>query len=239
MVLCFCLYPPSHPTNINKGILFSRPACGRISLLRKWDSNTAQSKCQWCSPETKGVSDFSTHDTPDSLNEYGVGMGVGLRPLPLPSEKTIRIGCPRRQTIDSVHIYVKTKRTTHAVWKGTCIMDTKTFVDIVIDHLNDIRVSLIEIPESKPKTRLRHLALVIYGADPTNIIVKEKIMVENKDGIWTMYMEQGADVYVSLLETIARLFRNEEGEVYLELNTADYNATFKIKGIIATEDLPF
>ena len=118
-------------------------------------------------------------------------------------------------------------------------MDTKTFIDIVIDHLNDIRVSLCEVPESKPKTRLRNLALVIYGADPTNIIVKEKIMVEKKDGIWTMYMEQGADIYVGLLETTARIFRNEDGTVYLELNTADYNATFKLKGIIATDDLPF
>ena len=115
----------------------------------------------------------------------------------------------------------------------------KTFVDIVIDHINDIRVSLIELHETNPKSSLRHLALVIYKADPINIIGKEKILADKQDGGWTLFMDQDSQVDVSLLGTTARIFRDAEGSVFLELSTSDYEATFRLKGISATEDLPF
>ena len=115
----------------------------------------------------------------------------------------------------------------------------KTFVDIVIDHITDIRVSLIEIHETNPKSSLRHLALVIYKTDPINIIANEKVFADKREGGWTLFMDQDSQVDVSLLGTTARIFRDAGGSVFLELSTSDYEATFKLKGISATEDLPF
>lgn len=117
-------------------------------------------------------------------------------------------------------------------------MDTKTFIDIVIDHLNDIRVSLVEVPESKPKTSLRKIALVIYMVDPLNIIAKEEILADKlKDG-WLLFMDQNSSVSVSLLGVTAMIVRDEEN-VVLKLASSDYDSTFKLKGVSATDDLPF
>ena len=115
----------------------------------------------------------------------------------------------------------------------------KTFIDIIVDHLNDIRVSLIELHETNPKSSLRHLALVIYKADPITIIGKEKILADKQFGGWTLYMDQDADISLSLLDTTVAIVRDDKGNVFLKLCSADFDATFTIKNITATDDLPF
>ena len=65
------------------------------------------------------------------------------------------------------------------------------------------------------------------------------MMVEQASERWTLYLSSDETAEINLLGMSAKITRDFTGNVFATIQSPDFNSSFLVKEMIATNDVPF
>lgn len=115
----------------------------------------------------------------------------------------------------------------------------KVFFNIVVDVLNDIRLAFgIKNPTDSNEV-YQYVSLIVYKDNVENPLAETRIIIEPVNDRWTLYLSSEETVEIKLLGMTAQITRDFVGNVFASIVSSDFNSSFRINGMKATNEVPF
>ena len=117
----------------------------------------------------------------------------------------------------------------------------KVFFDIIVDVINDIKLVFgVKEENEDPDRVLQDVSLVAYKNDISNPLAETNIIIEpSEDEKWTLYLPNDEIAEIKLLGMTAQITRDLTGNVFTTIKSPDFDASFLVKDMTATDDVPF
>ena len=117
----------------------------------------------------------------------------------------------------------------------------KVFYDIIVDVTNDIKLVFGVKEQDEDSDRvLQEVSLIAYKNDITNPLAETNIIIEpSEDERWTLYLPNDEMAEIKLLGMTAQITRDLAGNVFATIKSPDFDASFLVKDMTATDDVPF
>lgn len=115
----------------------------------------------------------------------------------------------------------------------------KVFFNIVVDVLNDIRLAFgIKNPTDSNEV-YQYVSLIVYKDNVENPLAETRIIIEPVNDRWTLYLSSEETAEIKLLGLTALITRDFVGNVFASIVSTDFNSSFRINGMKATNEVPF
>ena len=116
----------------------------------------------------------------------------------------------------------------------------KVFFNIVVDVLNDIKLAFgMKDPKEDSDDVYQYVSLIAYQNDIEKPLAETSLIIEPVDDKWTLYLCNNEIAEINLLGMSAKITRDFVGNVFASVLSPDFNSSFLIKEMIATDDVPF
>ena len=116
----------------------------------------------------------------------------------------------------------------------------KVFFNIVVDVLNDIKLAFgMKDPEEDSDDVFQYVSLIAYQNDIEKPLAETSLIIEPVDDKWTLYLSNNEIAEINLLGMSAKITRDFVGNVFATVKSPDFNSSFVVNDIFATNDVPF
>ena len=112
--------------------------------------------------------------------------------------------------------------------------------NIVIQTIHNIKLALY-VKELDPDSNcsLQDAVLAVYKDNIDEPIAYTTLIVAKASDRWTLYLSSDEMAEINLLGMSAKITRDFTGNVFATIQSPDFNSSFLVKEMIATNDVPF
>ena len=117
----------------------------------------------------------------------------------------------------------------------------KVFFNITMDVANEIKLFFGIMDSKKDSDEVfQYVSLVVYKDDIRKPLAETRIIIEpaNNDN-WTLYLSSEETAEIKFLGLTAQITRDFVGNVFASIVSTDFNSSFRINGMKATNEVPF
>ena len=117
----------------------------------------------------------------------------------------------------------------------------KVFFNITIDFINDIKLFCgIKNSRKDSDDVYEYVSLLVYKDGIAIPLAETKTIIEpSKNDNWTLYLSNEETAEIKLLGMKAQISRDSIGNVFASISSPDFNSSFRINGMKATDEVPF
>ena len=112
--------------------------------------------------------------------------------------------------------------------------------NIVIQTIHNIKLALyVKEPDPDSNCSLQDAVLAVYKDNINEPIAYTTMMVEQASERWTLYLSSDETAEINLLGMSAKITRDFVGNVFATIKSPDFDSSFLVKEMVATDDVPF